>query len=50
MYLCVQNSVQSNNKTVFVTKTQRVFCEVETPFLNIIYNYVSFRIENINEN
>jgi hypothetical protein len=35
---------------VFVMKTQRVFCEEETQLLNIIYNYMSFRIENVNEN
>lgn len=50
MYLCVQNSVYSNNTMVFVMKTQRVFCEEETQLLNIIYNYMSFRIENVNEN
>ena len=29
-------------------KTQCVYCEVETQLLNIIYNYMSFRIENVN--
>jgi hypothetical protein len=35
---------------VFVMKTQRVFCEAETQLLNIIYNYMSFGIENVHEN
>ena len=32
---------------VFVMKTQRVFCEVETQLLNIIYNYMNLKNEKL---